>query len=246
MNQSLGFFAASRPPGFRISRGWVWGLAWLVFAGGLLRADEAQERVADLDRAIMLRSAADGKSYGKDEIDPLVWQGSAHFLQGDSRGRLIAALENVLKLSDAEVRRCPPLQRALVQNRVWTVFDSVTLRQPGSGDLPLLAKAIAKLALDAAEIGSLADPLVEAARSGSWPAEPNEKGGADIFLPRDLADAAGPWVNLLRQDGELTAKRHAAGFGGRTWFLVRAWFPEGRAAIERYFREAAAEPKPWT
>ena len=60
----------------------------------------------------------------------------------------------------------------------------------------------------------------------------NEKGGADIFLPRDLADAAGPWVNLLRQDGELTAKRHAAGFGGRTWFLVRAWFPEGRAAIE--------------
>jgi hypothetical protein len=221
------------------------GIVWILAAAGLLRADEAQERVADLDRAIMLRTAADGKAYGVDEIDPLVWSGSAHFLAGDSRTRLLAAVEKVLSLSDVEVRHCPPLQRALVQNRVWTVFDSVKLRQPDSGDLPLLAKAIAKLALDAAEIQSLADPLVEAARSGRWPAEPNDQGNADIFLPRGIADEAGLWSDLLRQDGELTAKRHETEFGGRTWFLVRAWFPAGRAALENYFQRVAVEPKPW-
>jgi hypothetical protein len=160
----------------------------------------------------------------------------------------MAAVTKVLSLSDAEVRRCPPAQRALVQNRVWTVFDSVRLRRPDSGDLALLANAIAKLALDPTEIKSLADPLAEAdaTRAGDWPTEPNERGGPDVFLPRGIASEAGLWIDLQRHDGEMAATRHVTEFGGRTWFLVRAWFPEGRAAIEQYFRQAAEEPKPWT
>lgn len=228
------------------SRWLTLGLAWLFGAAGLLRADEARERLAELDGAIMLRTAPDGKTYGHDEIDPLVWKGSSYLLTGESRTRLRAALEKVLTLPEAEIRRCPPEQRALVQNRVWTLFDSVKLRQPDSGDLPLLAKAIAKLALDPTEIKTLADPLREAAGSGRWPAEPNDKGGPDIFLPRGITDEAGLWVDLLRQDGELTAKRHASEFGGRTWFSVRAYFPDGRAAMEKYFQQVAAESKPWT
>lgn len=231
-----------------VGRWLVLGVIGFALAGESLRADEseARERIAELDRAIMQRSADDGKIYGEDEIDPLIWSGSGYFLAGESRTRLLTALEKVLSLPDADVRRCPPAQRALVQNHVWTIFDSVTLRQPDSGDLPLLAKVIAKLALDATEIKNLVDPLTEATRSSAWPAEPNEKGGADVFLPPGIADEAGTWVDLLRDDGELTAKRHVEGFGGRTWFLLRAWFPDGRAAVERYFKQVAAERKPWT
>src|SRR5476651_1112342 len=90
----------------------------------VVRADDAfpaRSRIAALDRMIMVREARDGKRYGENEIDPLLWDDSEYFLDGESRRRLLVALRDVTNLNDNEVRRCAPSQRALVQNRVWTV-----------------------------------------------------------------------------------------------------------------------------
>jgi hypothetical protein len=225
--------------GRAINRWWV--LTGIVLlSAGFLRADDASDRLTALDRAIMLRSATDGKIYGANEIDPLLWSASTHLLDGDPKKRLIVALESVLSLTDAELRRCPPIQRALVQNRVWTLFDYVKLRRPDHDYLQMLVRVIAKLALDQDEIATIADPLAEAEKSDQWPSKPSENGGPDIFLPLGIAAKDGPWINLVRDDGELTARLHTVDFGGRTWFLIRASFPEGGTAVESYFKQVAA------
>jgi hypothetical protein len=102
----------------------------LIASGGFAasHADElspAASRIAALDRTIMVREGSHGKRYGENEIDPLLWSDSDYFLSGESRRRLLVALTEVTNLPDAEVQRCAPAQRALVQNRVWTVFDHV-------------------------------------------------------------------------------------------------------------------------
>lgn len=226
------------------------------------RADElssaARSRIAALDRTIMVREGSDGKRYGENEVDPLLWSDSDYFLGGESRRRLLAALQDVADLADNEVQRCAPTQRALVQNRVWTVFDHVwkdttdVWRQPTNAGLDrelltALARVMSKLALDSSEIGAMADPLVTAAASGRWPAAPTHEGGADIFLPPDIMAAHGGWVSLAREDErEPTAKNHTVAFGGRSLFQLRASFPAGPSSLETYFKAIAAVVLPWT
>jgi hypothetical protein len=231
-------------------------LSTLIATGGVaaLRADElppAALQIATLDRTIMVREARDGKHYGENEVDPLLWSDSNYFLGGESRRRLLIALKEVTNLADSEVRHCAPTQRALVQNRVWTVFDHVwnhaTGAEPDRELLAALARAVSKLALDVPEIASIADPLVNAAASGRWPAAPTREGGADIFLPPDVVAARGGWVSLAREDErEPTAKNHVTAFGGRSLFLLRAKFPAGAPTPEAYFKAVADVVLPWT
>ncbi len=238
------------------ARAWkAFGRGVLVLAGstlllcarlGAAAPTTASACITALDRAIMVRIAPDGKIYGENEIDPLVWSGSDYFLRGRSRTQLLAALEALNSLSDADLRRCSPVQRALVQNRVWTVFDHVWLHTGEDREyLQTLMRAMVKLALDRNEIETITDPLAAAASSGRWPAQPAAPGGPDVFLPREIATADGPWMTLGRDEGELVAKYHATQFHGRSLFSLRVRFPEGELTPATYFKTVADFPNAW-
>jgi hypothetical protein len=197
----------------------------------------------------MLRPSPDGTVQGADETDPLVWYGTKYFLSGESRARLTAAADAVANLPAKEVERCPPAQRALVQNRLWALFDFVEAHLGTTLDdqtfLRALARAMAHLALSGQELASISDPLGEAARSGRWPSRAKPEGGADIYLPRDLALSSGPWVILGRADGKLTAPLHSRYFGARSTFEVLARFPDGNPTVLAYFKTVSEESTPW-
>jgi hypothetical protein len=217
------------------------------------RAEEpsiASTRIAALDRTIMIRTGADGKTYGENEVDPLLWSSSKYFLSGESRARLLRALAAVSSLADAELGRCAPAQRALVQNRVWTVFDHVRMHTGGRSQvdrdyLKAMATAMVKLALDEREIASIPDPLALAAASGQWPAAPTGTGGADIFLPPDIVTAKGRWEELVRERGEPIAPNHVSQSGGRSLFSLLARFPDGATPPRDYFKAVTEFPLPW-
>jgi hypothetical protein len=236
----------------------------LALLFGASTAAYAQPPIAVLDalhQTIMLRKGTDGKTYGVGETDPLLWGGSAYFLSGESRERLTAAVNAVAALPDSAIQNCPPAQRALLQNRVWTVFDYLyehrysTTEDGKRGNglladrdrtlLQLLATVMAKLALDDSDITTIPDPLLEAATSGRWPKQPDPAGGPDVFLPADLGSIGGRWINLIRADGEPIAPEHLRGSGGRSCFLVSARFPDKGPTVENYFKTVADFPVPW-
>lgn len=236
----------------------------LALLFGASTAAYAQPPIAVLDalrQTIMLRNGTDGKTYGAGETDPLLWEGSTYFLSGESRERLTAAVNAVAALPDSAIQNCPPAQRALLQNRVWTVFDYLYEHRYSTAEdgkrgnglladrdrtlLQLLATAMAKLALDGSEIAAIPDPLLEAATSGRWPKQPDPAGGPDVFLPADLGSIGGRWINLIRADGEPIAPEHLRGFGGRSCFLVSARFPDKGPTVEDYFKDVANFPEPW-
>mgnify|MGYP001555147593 FL=1 len=242
----------------RTARGWMrWARGVFAVGTGMLclsvRAAEtskASAAIAALDRAIMMRTAPDGKIYGRNEIDPLIWRDSVEGRAGEARGRGQGALKRVTELADAEVKRCSAAQRALVQNRVWTVFDHVRAHTGArtAADreyLQLLARTMAKLALDKKEIAAITDPLAEAAASNLWPSQPTLSGGPDVFLPAGIAEEGGAWTTLGRSDGWVNAKQHTTGFGGRSLFFVRVNFPKGSAGPAAYFKAIADFPAPW-
>lgn len=207
-------------------------------------AAAAVVKLAALDRTIMLRTGGDGKTYGRNEVDPLIWSGSDYFTRGASRDRLRTALATVDAMSDAEIRRCSPAQRALVQNRVWTVLDHIVRRQQRPDDnrdlLRTLAKVMGKLALTDHDLGSIVDPLHEAMTGGKYPAEPAEEGGPTIFLPRDLGQV------LTRERGGPTARNHLQTFGGRSSFVASVKMPADGPSPEVYFKSVAEFPLPWS
>lgn len=212
-----------------------------------------------LHRTVMLRTAPDGAVYGANETDPLLWWTSTDFRSGESRERLIRQLEAFAQIPDDELRRASPAQRALVQNRLWAVFDFVHLRQnetpqtEGSGKfsaddeayLRLLVRVMRKLALSEAEIAAIPDPLDEAVRSGRWPANASPSGGADVFLPPDLSDRTGRWAHFGRADGTLIAPLHLANFGGRSSFSILVRFPDDASGPTDYFKAVADVVAPW-
>src|SRR5688500_3313816 len=162
-------------------------LCFLIFLSVLGRsADEgAAGKLTMIDRAIMQGVGSNSMTYGRYEVGPLHSLVSHSFIQGAGRDLLRTALAAVHALSDAEISRCPAAQRALVQNRVWTVFDHIVRRQKRHDEnralLQALANVMAKLALTARERDSMEDPLQKAMTGGKFPVAPGGEGGPAIF-----------------------------------------------------------------
>lgn len=226
-------------------------LLWSVAAASAAETPIASAVIAALERTIMVRAGRDGKTYGEHEVDPLLWPDSTYFLSGESRHRLVGALDAVNQLADADVRRCPPAQRALAQNRAWTVFDYVAATREREHRavyrelLRALAATMAKLALDEKEIAAIPDPLVAAAKSARWPVAPKGRERVEVFLPPELAREDGAWTTLVHESGEVMAPNHARTFGGRSVFTVRVRFPAQGPNVADYFQRVAAIPVPW-
>ncbi len=148
----------------------------------------------------MARTGPDGKIYGLDGLDPLLWNSSTYLLEGNTGEEFDTALAEFAAQSDDVIRTYSPTQRAMLQRVLWVVFDRAAAR--GRGVSPekrenqaKTAKLITRLALSREEIAKLPDTFAETARTKPHPREPKTeiefKNRFVPFFPDDLLDADG-------------------------------------------------------
>ena len=68
------------------------------------------------------RTTKDGKEYGFDELDPLLWFDTTYLLHGESHQEALHVLDEFLT-SHAERLIQDRLKRAMFQRDMWAVFD---------------------------------------------------------------------------------------------------------------------------
>src|SRR5262249_14008966 len=109
-------------------------------------------------RSLYRRTARDGKEYGFDELDPLLWYSAKYLLTQPANGQALADLDAFLS-TRAERAVTDPLQRAIMQRDLWAIFDWTTETQ---GDSPAklqlqqkLVLVIKRLALSPEQISQL-------------------------------------------------------------------------------------------
>jgi hypothetical protein len=202
-----------------------------------------------LYRSLYARAARDGREYGFDELDPLLWRETKYLLGGSSYRQASDVLDEFLA-THAERLVSDPLRRALLQRDLWAVFDWTVegsdATSPERQSLQAkLALVMRRLALSPEEIRALPDTYRDAVASKKFAAgyDPGQPGSP--FLPSDLFAPGGPWVPLGVEGGGAVAPEHVAAFSGRSVFQVFMRLPEGREATLAYLRKLSDFPRPW-
>lgn len=185
---------------------------------------------------LFIRQAPDGRQYGAEALDPLMWPETRYLLTGESHSGALECLDEFLR-AHAEHLVADPLKHAILQRDLWAVFDWAA---SGSGDdFPQqrrelevrLAEAIQRLAITAQQAHDLPDAYAAAVASRQFAAAYDPLDPQKAFLPPDLFQTDGPWVCLSAQLDEPTAIVH---FSGRSRFLVFLRLPGGRAETVAY------------
>jgi hypothetical protein len=215
-----------------------------------------------LHEAIFVRVGPDGRAYGHDRLEPLLWPTSKHLLEKRSHQRAVALLEEFLK-DKGEKLIDDPLKRAVLQRDLWLVFNWLEdkhgyfaepapdpdearaaqqrLRRP-------LAAVIGRLALTPDQIKKLPDNYAAAVASGEFAKRFDRERPDKPYLPPDLFDAKGPWVCVGRPDGPM-APEHLRDDGGNnvftnSSFLVFLRLPAGRAAALDFLKRLRSFDQP--
>jgi hypothetical protein len=195
-----------------------------------------------LFRQFYQRTTNDGREYGTDSLDPLLWYDTTYLLEGSSYQQAIQLLDEFLSTRGEDLIT-DPLKRAIFQHDMWAVFDWLTVRSDSyptqSKELQRrLAQVLRKVALTEDEIRSLPDNYEAAINSKSF--APNyQSQTSDIgFLPADLFHADSEWICLGREGGPI-AMTHTEGFPffGRSVFLIFIRVPGGREATLKFLQE---------
>ena len=196
-----------------------------------------------LYRQLRVRTDPNGREYGFDALDPLLWSETSYLLSGKSHAQAVALSEEFLR-SHAERQISDPVKRAVLQRDLWAVFDWAD--QP---DLPFqaerrelnsaLAPIIRRLALSPGELAMLPDTYARALQNHEFPAAYDPARPNQAFLPPELFEPNGPWVCLGAPDHDLSAPRHDSSFTARSAFLVFARLPGGRDRTLAYFKQLA-------
>jgi hypothetical protein len=203
-----------------------------------------------LQRALWVRTGPDGKEYGNDRLDPLLWRETRHLLEGESHEQAIAVLDEFLTARGENLVH-DPLKRAILQRDLWAVFDWTTeareKTQKSSRALQgRLARVIQRLALTAEQIKGLPDNYALALASRAFAEKHDPDHPERPFLPADLLQKDGPWVEIVLDNGSnVTASRHVFDFGARSAFRVFLRLPEGRKATVDYLARLGDFPRPW-
>ena len=205
-----------------------------------------------LHSALFVRAAVDGRSYGQDELDPLLWPKSKYLLAGERHKRVVALLDEFLA-KDGHKFIKDPLKRVVLQHDLWAVFDwlanPTAPYQYREDDFPpevrvlqvRLAKAIRRLALSAEEIQRLPDNYAAAVAAKAFATCHDPQKPERAFLPADLFDPDGPWV-LLGEHMAPAAPVHVRATHGRSAFFVLMNLPAGRKATLGYLERLGAFP----
>jgi hypothetical protein len=208
--------------------------------------------------ALWVREDSQGKRYGEDSLDPLLWPQSKHLLSQPSHGAALRVLNEFLR-THAENLSQDPVKRAMLQRDLWAVFDWSVQQyswsgQPEYGDEKRelqnrLAELLRRLALTQEQIKALPDNYAQAVNSGVFPAKYDPAQPQRPFLPPDLFDPHGPWVCITPNPETLAeggvAKSHVLNVSGRSVFLVFMRLPEGRKATLDYFQTLWDFPQAW-
>lgn len=202
-----------------------------------------------LYRVLHVRTRPDGKQYGFDALDPLLWTETNYLLEGKSHQQAIALADEFLR-THAQRQITDPLKRAILQRDLWAVLDWADQpNEPDQTDLPhqperrelisRLAPIVRSLALSAEELATLPDTYARALQLREFPAAYDSANPNRAFLPPELFDAHGPWVCLGPPSPDLAAPAHDMSFTARSVFLVFARLPGGRDATLAYFKQLA-------
>jgi len=190
-----------------------------------------------LYRAMAIRTL-DGVQYGADISEP-------YPDDFDSHERLIAALDEFLRTQD-ERSLSDPLARALLLNDAWTAFDTAARSLRRDDELlKRLAWTIDRLRIPAWALAQLEDNYAAAVRSGTFAKDFDPARPEVVFLPPDLFDPEGPWVQVGENGLGLTAPTHVQMVSGRSVFQMFIRCPGGRAATLSYLQRLNLHPTPW-
>jgi hypothetical protein len=207
-----------------------------------------------LFRQFYVRKAWDEREYGGDVLDPPLWKETHYLVSGPSHRQATKILDEFLS-TRGERLISDPLKRAMLQRDLWAVFDWLADRwteesKSNTAELERkLAQVIQRLALSSEQIQALPDTYSLAVGAKALPAEYDANRRKTTFLPPDLLQPRGAWVNVGGA-GErgvpagLGAPVHSREFGARSLFLVFLRLPGGRDATLPYIKQLADFPKP--
>jgi hypothetical protein len=188
-----------------------------------------------LHHHLQVRTAVDGREFGLDEVDPLLWRETKHLLSGPSHTQALGLLDEFLRTAGDRLIS-DPLKRAVLQHDLWAVFDwAAAPRFDGRDErartalMTSLARVIRRLALTRAQIEQLPNTYADAARS-------------DASLPADLVSAEGKWVPIVGL--QPIARQHASGLS-RSVFSVLWSVPGGAGATTAYWKQLWEFPTPY-
>lgn len=207
-----------------------------------------------IQSALFVRTTSQGKSFGQDDLDPLLWPKSKFLLVGERHQRIVALVDEFLG-KDGDKLIQDPLKRAVFQHDVWAVFDWLANPNavysyrndhftPEHRALQIrLAKVIRRLALSAEQIQQLPDNHAAALIAKAFPTSHDPEKPEAAFLPGDLFQSDGPWV-LLGEHMRPAAPVHIRFVHGRSAFFVFLNLPGGRKATLEYLGKLGAFPNP--
>ena len=198
-------------------------------------------------RQLYQRTDTDGKEYGADELDPLLWSDTTHLLAGNSYKKTVQVLDEFLSIH-AENFIPNPLKRAMFQRDVWAVFDWAAWQaEPYPAEREALkvrlAEIMKRIALPREEILSLPDNYRLAVDSRTYPAGFQMDHPEEGFLPPGLLQPDSAWV-LMGREGGPVAMTHTEAFPffGRSVFLVFLRSPDGRAGTLSFINALNTDP----
>jgi hypothetical protein len=191
-----------------------------------------------------------------DVLDPPLWWHTSHLLSNPSHKQALAVLDEFLQTHAENLIR-DPVKRAILQRDLWAVFDWAEERQPNDNSdqgyakerrelRTRLAEVLRRIALRPEELASLPDNYAQAVASGEFGREYDAAHRERAFLPPDLFEARGPWVELEDPgSAQPVAFQHLLNFSGRSSFLVFVRLPGGRRATFDYLQTLWDFPGPW-
>lgn len=152
--------------------------------------------------AFLCRVGPDGKTYGEDRLEPLLWRHSEHLLRGNSFDNAIAVLEE-FDLERGESLITAPLKRAILQRDLWLVATWLAEKPDTEHKQRLqaaLTKVIRRLALSSDQIEKLPDNYAMASASTETSHRFDATNPERSYMPTQLLDPNGPWVCISRGD----------------------------------------------
>jgi hypothetical protein len=189
--------------------------------------------------AIAVRTEG-GIDYGVDNSEPF-------HDSFDNPQKLITLLDEFLH-EHGEDRASGALRRALLLNDVWAAFDLTNTPVVGAEGVSLrrrLARVIGRLRMQTPQITSLPDNYAQAVASTAFAADFDPDHPERAFLPPDLLDPNGQWVEIGADGEGAVAPFHIQMLSGRSVFRIFIRCPGGRQATLAYLETLNVYPTPW-